>query len=82
MTPTTERPCHGDVWEQVPMREGSHSPRGRFVVLHVCGHHDPPEVTGVWQSETARGPMGDPELPDSIPLPRFEEQFRLVEREP
>lgn len=36
----TQRPCHGDVWEQVPMREGSRSPRGRFVVLHVCGHPD------------------------------------------
>jgi hypothetical protein len=76
-TPDTQRPCHGDVWEQVPMREGSRSPRGRFVVLHVCGHHDPPEVTGVWQS----GGHADPKLPDSIPVPRFLEQFRLVERE-
>lgn len=77
MTPLDgqERPVHGDVWEQVAFR--GRSPRGRFSVMHVCGHHDPPCVTGYWHSHGGV----DPSMHDSIPLPRFEEQFRLVDRE-
>lgn len=70
-----ERPCHGDVWEQVAL--SGRSPCGRFSVMHVCGHHDVPLVTGYWHS---KGSI-DPAMHDSIPLPRFEEQFRLVDRE-
>jgi hypothetical protein len=68
---------HGDVWEQTPIRDGARSPRGRFSVMHVCGHHDPPHVTGYWWSDG----LLDPAQHDSIPLPRFLEGFRLVERE-
>lgn len=73
----SDRPVHGDIWEQVPMRAGARAPHGRFSVMHVCGHHEPPCVTGYWHSNG----LVDPSLHDSIPLPRFEEQFRLIERE-
>lgn len=59
------------------MRASRTAPRRRFSVMHVCGHHDPPCVTGYWQSDG----HSDPRQHDEIPLPRFTEQFRLVERE-
>lgn len=64
------RPIHGDVWRT---RTGCH----RFSVMHVCGRHDPPDVTGYWWGDD--GP--NPDLHDSIPLPRFTSSMDLVERE-
>lgn len=68
-----DRPIHGDVWRSpVACR--------RFSVMHVCGHHDPPHVTGYWWvEENDIGPAGA--LHDSIPLPRFLASMTLVERE-
>lgn len=63
-----ERPRHGDVWE----RHGA-----KFSVMHVCGHHDPPCVTGYWWRDGAL----DPCQHGAIPLPRFVKAFALVERE-
>ena len=65
-----ERPIHGGVWRsRVACR--------RFSVMHVCGHHEPPHVTGYWW----RGESLDPDLHDSIPLPTFLASMDLIERE-
>jgi hypothetical protein len=61
---------HGDVWR-------SRVASRRFSVMHVCGHHNPPHVTGYWW----RGESLDPALHDSIPLPRFLASMDLIERE-
>ena len=66
------RPVHGDVWE-APLVGG------RFSVMMVCSHHDPPHVTGYWHDKVT-GQL-DPHRHGSIPLPRFMTVFRLVERE-
>lgn len=67
---TPDHPMHGDVWRSpVACR--------KFSVMHVCGHHDPPHVTGYWW----RGEYLDPDMHDSIPLPRFLSSMTLVERE-
>lgn len=64
----THTPMHGDVWG---------SAWGNFSVMHVCGHHDPPKVTGYWHT----GGFVDPERHDSIPLPSFVERFHRIESE-
>lgn len=65
------RPMHGDIWEHVYSRV-------RFSVMHVCGRHEPPVVTGYWHGEDG---ILDPDRHGSIPLPRFQERFALCERE-
>ena len=68
-----ERPMHGDIWERYDS--------GRwFSVMHVCGHHDPPHVTGYWHDRPAARAI-NPHQHDSIPLPQFCSGFKLVERE-
>lgn len=70
----SDRPVHGDVWRsRVVCR--------RFSVMHVCGHHDPPHVTGYWLRDDGRGDGLDPVAHDSIPLPRFVASMDLIERE-
>lgn len=67
---STSAVIHGDVWRsRVACR--------RLSVMHVCGHHDPPHVTGYWW----RGDLLDPSLHDSIPLPRFLASMDLLKRE-
>jgi len=68
-----ERPRHGDIWERDHVGQW-------FSVMHVCGHHDPPHVTGYWHTEQTAESV-DPCAHDSIPLPRFLKSFTLVERE-
>ena len=68
----SNRPHHGDTWK---WNEPSGQPR--FAVMHVCGHHDPPHVTGYWYDDRGL----DPDLHSSIPLPDFLGAFSLVERE-
>lgn len=73
MLPTgSDHPTHGDVWQNTELRE-------RFSVMHVCGHHEPPHVTGYWWTADNDGPHSDAH--GSIPLPRFVAEFTLVERE-
>lgn len=64
------RPIHGDIWERnhVGMK---------FSVMHVCGHHDPPHVTGYWWKDGGPSPCAHA----SFPLPRFLAMFALVESE-
>lgn len=64
-------PRHGDTWE----RNGN---GGRVSVMHVCGHHEPPHVTGYWHDADGRP---DPCAHISYPLPRFLAAFAFVERE-
>ena len=65
-------PRHGDVWRSERAADNGR----KFSVMTVCGHHDPPHVTGYW--------YGADDYPDScqhdaIPLPRFLRTFSLVE---
>jgi hypothetical protein len=76
MSEGTDRPRHADVWER--QRIPGEAWQLRFTVMHVCGHHDPPHVTGYWHSED--GGLYDCRH-DAIPLPVFLADFRLVERE-
>lgn len=80
-----ERPRHGDVWQRTWVGRGRSRHGQRFSVMHVCGHHDPPHVTGYWHDyRNAPWPLRsvpDPDDHDAIPLPIFLAGFRLVERE-
>lgn len=66
----SERPTHGDVWRCAHGGE-------RFSIMHVCGHHDPPCVTGYWWSAGGI----DPARHGVVPIDRFLASFSLLERE-
>jgi hypothetical protein len=60
-------PLHGDVWERTHTGD-------QFSVMHVCGHHDPPHVTGYWHDAQGVNPC----LHASFPLPRFLAGFEFI----
>lgn len=60
---------HGDVWQRI----GTES---RLVVLSVCGHHDPPHVSGHWLSEHDGSPTCHFA---TYPLDRFLKAFEFQE---
>lgn len=60
-------PMHADTWR--------HSMSGgMFTVMTVCGHHDPPHVTGYWHDSEGPNPCAHA----SFPLPRFLSGFEFV----
>lgn len=65
------RPMHADVWQR------EHTTQ-RFTVMHVCGHHDPPHVTGYWHDENGLNPCAHA----SFPLPRFLASFEFIAHDP
>lgn len=64
-----EQPRHGDIWRRCHTTS-------QFTVMHVCGHHNPPHVTGYWWTD---GEV-DPCAHASYPLPRFLAAFEIIDR--
>jgi hypothetical protein len=69
-TSSSPTPIHGDIWRRLGRADD------RLAVLTVCGHHEPPHVTGCWLDRDGTASCQHV----TYPLPRFLVAFKLEER--